>query len=180
MELLGLYFNFIHDQFHSHISSAEPRGGRAARNSASYSPVWDHGPIGKVCALSNFMRHQPYIQGYHRYPNSQVTIRFSTNPIFATIEPKDRGKGYSRECAKLLDLEDISLTTIQACILLGSITIADGKSVAEAVYYSVASRMALLLDLAHKPTNDSIEEEVNKRGTSRNVQTRFLRNNDRT
>lgn len=50
-------------------------------------------------------------------------------------------------------------------MLLGSISIIEGKSAAEAVYYSVASRIALLLDLANKPTNDSIEEEVNKRGT---------------
>jgi hypothetical protein len=91
-------------------------------------------------------------------------IRFSTNPTFATTEPKDRGKGYGRECAKLLDLEDITLTTIQACVLLGSISITEGKSAAEAVYYSVASRIALLLDLANKPTHDSIEEEINKRG----------------
>lgn len=80
------------------------------------------------------------------------------------MDPKDRSKGYSRERAKLLDLEDISLTTIQACVLLGSISITDGKSGAESVYYSVASRMALPLDLANKPTQDSIEEEVNKRG----------------
>jgi hypothetical protein len=97
-------------------------------------------------------------------------LRFSTNTIFAAIEPKDRGKGYGRECAKLLDLEDISLTTIQACVLLGSICITEGKSAAEAVYYSVASRIALLLDLANKPTHESIEEEVNKRGTWCNSQ----------
>jgi hypothetical protein len=46
----------------------------------------------------------------------------------------------------MLDLGDTSLTTIQACVLLGSISIIEGKSAAEAVYYSVASRIALLLD----------------------------------
>jgi hypothetical protein len=91
-------------------------------------------------------------------------FRFSINPIFANVEPKDGSRGYGRKCAKLLDLEDISLTTIQACVLLGSISITEGKSAAEAVYYSIASRIALLLNLANKPTHDSIEEEVNKRG----------------
>jgi hypothetical protein len=90
--------------------------------------------------------------------------RFSTNPAFATVDPKDRSKGFGKECAKLLDLEDISLTTIQACVLLGCISITDGKSGAEAVYYCVAARMALLQDLANKPTSNLIEAEVNKRG----------------
>lgn len=90
--------------------------------------------------------------------------RFSTNPAFATVDPKDRSRGFTKECAKLLDLDDISLTTIQACVLLGCIAITEAKSATEAVYYSVAARMALLMDLAHRPTSNAVDAEVNKRG----------------
>lgn len=58
----------------------------------------------------------------------------------------------------------MSLTTIQACVLLGTISITEGKSAAESVYYSVAVRIALLLDLANRQPVDILEEELNRRG----------------
>ncbi len=64
----------------------------------------------------------------------------------------------------LLDLRDISLTTIQACVLLGSVSRVEGQGAAESVYYSVACRIANLLDLANRPASDAIDREVNIRG----------------
>jgi hypothetical protein len=40
----------------------------------------------------------------------------------------------------------------------------EGDGAAESVYYSVASRIANLLDLANKPAANAIEREVNIRG----------------
>jgi hypothetical protein len=66
----------------------------------------------------------------------------------------------------LLNLEDISLTTVQACVLLGAIVITEGGAAAESVYYSVACRIAQLLDLANRPTSSRLEKEINIRGES--------------
>jgi len=50
--------------------------------------------------------------------------------------------------------------------LLGAFSITHGEAQAEAVYYSVACRIANLLNLANKPTSDPVEREVNIRGES--------------
>lgn len=170
MELLYLYFDFIHDQFHSlfHRPSLEEDVLRG-----TVPPIILYGIMALSARFVRFENLTPFIfilfcvlpfllaKGSIKVLYSH---RFSTNPAFATVDPKDRSKGFGKECAKLLDLEDISLTTIQACVLLGCISITDGKSGAEAVYYCVAARMALLQDLANTPTSNLIEAEVNKRG----------------
>ena len=58
----------------------------------------------------------------------------------------------------------MSLTTAQACVLLGSIVITEGEAAAESVYYAVACRIAQLLDLPNRPASCIIEREVNIRG----------------
>lgn len=65
--------------------------------------------------------------------------------------------------ARMLDMTDISITTIQASILLGTIAFAESKMESEALYYSVASRLALLLDLPNRPAASEIERQVNLR-----------------
>ncbi|KAL3417571.1 fungal specific transcription factor [Phlyctema vagabunda] len=92
-----------------------------------------------------------------------LSARFSTNPTFAGTDPRERGKGFAKESNRLLDLRDVSLSTAQACVLLGAISITEGEAAAESVYYSTACRIASLLDLANKPTSDGIEREVNVR-----------------
>lgn len=85
--------------------------------------------------------------------------------MFTDINPWVRGSTYAREGAALLDLTNLSLTTIQACVLLGVSSRAEGEGGAESVYYSVAYRIANLLDLAKRPADDHIAREVNLRGT---------------
>ena len=63
----------------------------------------------------------------------------------------------------MLDMTSISIETIQACILLGTIAFAGSKMEAEALYYSVATRLALLLDLPNRPTTTEIERQINLR-----------------
>ena len=83
------------------------------------------------------------------------------------MDPRVRGKGWAREASRLLDLRDVSLTTVQSCVLLGAYAITEGEAAAESVYYSVACRMAMLLDLANAPAPSRLEREIRTRGTQR-------------
>ncbi|KAH6722860.1 fungal-specific transcription factor, partial [Leptodontidium sp. MPI-SDFR-AT-0119] len=135
LEIVGLYFDLIHDQFHTlfHRSSFT---GEVARGTA---------PLPILFAMV------------------ALSARFSSNPVFKDSCLWDRSSDYARESAKLLDLTNISLSTIQACILLGTVSRSEGDAAAESVYYSVASRMANLLDLVHMPAKSAVEKEVNVR-----------------
>lgn len=93
-------------------------------------------------------------------------FRFSKNPFFQGFEARERDREYSAECKRLLNLDDISLVTVQACVLLGATAIAEGKPAAESVYYAVAFRITQLLDLPNRTTMSPIEKEVNIRGPS--------------
>ncbi|EED15214.1 C6 transcription factor, putative [Talaromyces stipitatus ATCC 10500] len=92
-----------------------------------------------------------------------LSARFSKNPFFEGCEARERHRQYSAECKRLLDLEDVSLVTVQACVLLGATAVADVKPAAESVYYAVAFRIAQLLDLPRRSTVSAIEKEVNIR-----------------
>lgn len=94
---------------------------------------------------------------------SLIHNRFSKNTTFCDTDPRIRGNAYAKECTRLLDWSDISLTTIQACVLLGAIAITEGKSAVENIYYAMACRMAQLLDLPNCKTDSRVEREVNIR-----------------
>ena len=64
----------------------------------------------------------------------------------------------------MLDLGDLSLCSIQACVLLGTVSRSEGDGAAESVYYSAASRIANLLDLTNQPAANAIDREINIRG----------------
>jgi hypothetical protein len=93
-----------------------------------------------------------------------LSARYSTHPIFASITPWDRGRPYRDESKRLLDLEDTSLISIQACMLLAANASVEGDSRTESVYLAIASRMATLLDLPNLPTESLLEQEINRRG----------------
>lgn len=67
----------------------------------------------------------------------------------------------------MLDWNDVSLTTIQACVLLGAIAITNGNPASEYIHYAVACRMAQLLDLPNCQTRSRVEQEVNIRSKRR-------------
>jgi hypothetical protein len=94
-----------------------------------------------------------------------IRTRFSDDPEFAHLDPKDRGDLFASETQRRLDLRSISLTTIQACIMLGAFSMTEGEAEAESVYYSAASRMAHILDLPNRPVADALEKELNLRST---------------
>lgn len=66
----------------------------------------------------------------------------------------------------LLDLRETSITTIQACVLLGTLSYAEGKYVAESTYYAVATRLALVLDLPSRPATSELEKQTLLRSES--------------
>ncbi|KAJ6009418.1 hypothetical protein N7522_004434 [Penicillium canescens] len=92
-----------------------------------------------------------------------LSARFSTHPSLAAIHPWDRSRPYVREAEKLLDLHEVSLVTIQACILLAANVMADGEAMTECIYYGIACRIALLLDLPNRPAKTQVEQELNRR-----------------
>lgn len=63
-----------------------------------------------------------------------------------------------------VDLRDISLTTIQLCVLLGTLCYVDGRSEAEAVYYGTATRLAAIIDLPKRNCATELERQINSRG----------------
>ncbi|KAL4863286.1 hypothetical protein BDV12DRAFT_189794 [Aspergillus spectabilis] len=89
--------------------------------------------------------------------------RFSNNEIFAGIDRRQRGDKYAGRARKMLDLTDISVSTIQACILLGTVSFSDFQMRSESLYYSVAVRLALILDLPRRKCDDLVERQVNLR-----------------
>ena len=93
-----------------------------------------------------------------------LSARFSCHEILAAIPPRERGRPYTKEAERLLNLHDISLVTIQACLLLGAASVAEGEGATESIYFSIACRMAMLLDLPNAPVSTHIEQEVKNRG----------------
>ncbi|OQE29812.1 hypothetical protein PENSTE_c002G04501 [Penicillium steckii] len=134
-ELVQLYFDYVHDQFHTLFHQPTFMNDLSQHKAP---PILVHG----MMALS---------------------ARFSKNPIFSNVDARERGKYYEEQCKRLLDWNDISLTTIQACVLLGAIAITDGKAASENIHYAVACRMAQLLDLPRREARSMVEREVNLR-----------------
>lgn len=75
-----------------------------------------------------------------------------------------RGEPFAAECNMLLNLRDVSLTTIQACVLLGAVSIVEGEAGAETVLYAAACRIANFLNLPNMPTPDPLQREIHVRG----------------
>lgn len=99
IELATLYFNYIHDSFHTLFHPRTFLNEIAEGNS---DPLL----LLSMIALS---------------------ARFSNHSFFSAIEPKHRGELFAREAQKMLDLRDISLRTVQACVLIGAFSITEGE-----------------------------------------------------
>jgi hypothetical protein len=135
-EIVDLYFHYIHVTFHNLF------------HRPSFEVQVRDGSIPKVLLFGVFA----------------LAARFSSHPSFANIDPKERGLPYAKECERLLDLHKTCLTTIQACVLLGAIQVVEMDSATESVFYTIACRMAMILDLPNAPAKTRIEQEVNLRG----------------
>lgn len=74
-----------------------------------------------------------------------------------------RGEQYAQAARKLLDLHDVSRETVQTAILLGAYYGADGDSIHENLYYTIACRMSCLLDIPLAGRPDNLEQELDVR-----------------
>lgn len=93
-----------------------------------------------------------------------MAARFSQHESLASTPPRERGRPFTKDAERLLNLHDASLTTIQACLLLGASAVVEGEGATESIYFSIACRMAMLLDLPNAPTSTRIQQELNYRG----------------
>lgn len=134
--LATLYFDYIHDQLHT---------------------LFQKPAFMADMAMS---RTPPVIA----FAMTALAARFSSNELFASISPRTRGVPYAKKAAQLLDVSDVSLTSIQACVMLGACRIIEGDAPGESVYYGIACRMAQLLDLPHRQCESTLERQVNIRG----------------
>jgi hypothetical protein len=91
------------------------------------------------------------------------SARFSTNELFDEKDPRERGEVYRAASERLLRIRDISPTTVQACVLLGAYAAANGETDVENLYYGVAGRMSLTLDLPNQLVGSPVERETNIR-----------------
>lgn len=135
-ELISLYFRYIHVAFH--VLFHQP----------SFVAAFEDGSLPVIIF----------------YAVIGLSARFSQHGLLASIPCRERGKPYVKEAERLLNLHDISMVTIQACMLLGAAAVAEGEGATESVYFSIACRMAMLLDLPEAPAATRIEQEIQIRG----------------
>ncbi|KAH3982820.1 hypothetical protein HBH51_038420 [Parastagonospora nodorum] len=134
-ELVNLYFDYIHDQFHSMY------------HRASFMADVEHDKVPAIVLFAIFA----------------FSARFSTNAVFDGTDARERGNAYRVASERLFSLREISPTTVQACVLLGAYAAANGETDVENLYYSTGGRMCLALDLSNLPVTSPIEREVNIR-----------------
>lgn len=140
-ELISLYFRYIHVSFH--ILFHKP----------SFLNDFRRGTLPRILL----------------YAVMGLSARFSNHESQADIPLRQRGRCFTKDAERLLNLHDVSITTIQACLLLGATAVTENESglmaaATESVYFSIACRMAQLLDLPNLPASTRIEQEVNRRG----------------
>ena len=150
-ELVLLYFQHVHDKHHSlfHQPSVELE--------------LENERVPDILLYAMMALGARYVTGILFLDLVLRSIRFSTSTSLAHTEPRYRGFEFVGKAKSLLDMTEISVTTIQACVLLGTISFSESKSEAEALYYAVANRLAFILDLLHRPVADEIERQVNLR-----------------
>lgn len=135
-ELVDIYFRYIHIAFHNMFH--RPSFEESVRD-RSIPKVLIYGVI-------------------------SLAARFSKHPSFANIDPRERGRPYAKEAERLLDLHNTSLTTVQACVLMGAIQVVEMDSATESIFYTIACRMAMILDLPNAVARSRLEQELNIRG----------------
>ncbi|KAH8172540.1 fungal specific transcription factor domain-containing protein [Sarocladium implicatum] len=135
LELIDLYFSFIHDQFHSLF------------HRPTFIDDAEKGRIPTIILFAIF----------------SLSSRFSTHDAFTGLDPSRRGETFRVASEKLLDVRDVSIVTIQTCTLLGAYAAANGEIDVENLYYNLAGRISLLLDLPNQPYSSDLERELHTR-----------------
>ncbi|KAK7991484.1 hypothetical protein PG996_013467 [Apiospora saccharicola] len=92
-----------------------------------------------------------------------LSSRFSANEVFAESDPRERGERFRLACEGLLRIRDAGIINVQTFMLLGAYAAANGDTDVENLYYSLAGRMALSLNLPELPVTTLLERELNLR-----------------
>lgn len=135
LELVALYFEYIHDQFH------------CMYHRPSFVELVQRGRLPGIILFAIFA----------------LAARFSSNECFQGTDPRERGRGYRETSEQLFNMRDISPTSVQACVLLGAYAAANGETDVENMYYSTGGRMCLALNLPNRPVASLLERELNIR-----------------
>ena len=133
---VDLYFHYIHVAFHNIF------------HRPSFEVALRDGTLPKILLLGVI----------------SLSARFTSYSSLAGVEPRKRGVVYGKEAEKLIDFHNVSLTTIQACMLVAAISIVEGQARVESLFLGAACRMALMLDLPNAPAATRLERELNLRG----------------
>lgn len=135
-EMVGWYFKVIHDKHHAlfHRPSFERDLERDAI------------PLAVIYAMI------------------ALGARFADAPFRDNETRRERGKRFADRAFQLVDLRHVSVSNVQACVLLATLCFTEGNTQAEAVYYATANRMAMVLDLPNRPAQNELERQINLRG----------------
>ncbi|KAL6711424.1 hypothetical protein ACN47E_004358 [Coniothyrium glycines] len=135
LALVNLYFDYIHDQYHS------------------------------VYQRTSFLRdvENSNVPAIILFAMFALSSRFSTDEVFRNIDPRERGEMYRVSSENLFKTRELSPTMVQACLLLGAYASANGDTDVENMYYSLGGRMCLNLDLPNRPVVSLLEREMNIR-----------------
>ncbi|KAI6784952.1 putative transcriptional regulatory protein -like protein [Emericellopsis cladophorae] len=132
LEIVHLYFDYIHDQFHCLFH----------RPTFIQDVTQGHVPEGLLFGILG------------------LAARFCTNPALGGTEPRDRGRKFMLEAEKRLNIRHIHLDTVRLAILVGAGATGDGDTEAENIFYTVACRMARMLGMPHRPAASTLDREI--------------------
>ncbi|KAG9191749.1 hypothetical protein G6011_10483 [Alternaria panax] len=133
--LVELYFDYIHDQFHSMY------------HKALFMDDVINDRIPPMVLFAIFA----------------LAARFSADEFFNGTTPRERGEVYRVASERLFSIRELTPTTVQVCVLLGAYAAASGDTDVENLYYSMGGRLSLVLDLPNRPVTSLVEREVNIR-----------------
>ncbi|KAL8349032.1 hypothetical protein RB598_002019 [Gaeumannomyces tritici] len=136
LDLVGCYFDYIHDQFHSMF------------HRPSFEDDVTKNRVPGILLLAIF----------------SLAARFSNHGHLADTAPCDRGERFRVACEAQLRVRHISVLTVQVCVLLGAYAAGQGEIEAENVYYTLAGRMACTMNLMDRTASSLVERETNIRG----------------
>lgn len=161
-EMVNWYFRVIHDKHHSLFH--QPTFERDLDRGCVPSVI-----LYAVIALGA-RQETPLIRASGRIMLTKWS-RFADS-LFPDQDRRHRGRHYAEQAFRSLDLRDLSLTTVQACILLGTLCFTEGQNKSEAAYYAAANRMAVLMEMPYRPFQNEVDRQINLRGKTVRPSTR--------
>lgn len=141
LAIINLYFDYIHDVFHSLF------------HKATFIQDLVDGRISDTIL----------------YAIVGLALRFYDNPAFSDTEPRHRGRVYMDEAERRFNMKIMSMESVQLSMLLAAGSLADGHMDAENVFHTIACRIAQLIGLPQRLGDTPLECEINLRSKSQPI-----------